>query len=293
MLINLFIDSSFHLPDPSSKAQPGDASTKGEKKGKRRQAKPTQTDITSSYMDQLLSKKKESKKPKKKFKKEVQENNEEAHEESIQSSSESEEVFIQIKPQMEAFGVQVNIEATPDSFRNVQSSECEVVIKRATPLNLEKSSSKRLLLTEPKKKLNKEVKIKFAESIDKLDKDSVSSIEEYIYHDMTSSDRNNLHKIRRYEHRFMKASDDLKCRSPKAVVKREKFSDYIMKNTSYHRASPSPHTHKAREFSPILKRRISEPDFSHISLVKMISRYGQYEDKEYVALTGKIIDFQY
>ena len=121
-----------------------------------------------------------------------------------------------------------------------------------------------------------------------------------IFPEITSSDRRNIRKVREYEHKFFKSSDNGKWISPKASIKKEKFSDYVKTNTGYYNGSMSPVIQKQKEFSPILKRKRSNVVFDSIDLFQVFDKYQKSnggntfknkDEKEYIALTGKTIEF--
>jgi hypothetical protein len=113
---------------------------------------------------------------------------------------------------------------------------------------------------------------------------------------MSNSDRK---KMKIYEHKFSKSSDQGRCISPKNV-EREKFGDYINRKTEYHKVTGgggSPKTTKSKLFSPIFKRNTSHEEMGEAVLqitlkkLKTLKRLQTTELKQYTALSGKFLNF--
>ena len=92
-----------------------------------------------------------------------------------------------------------------------------------------KSSNQELNSFEERKKPGM-VKIQYKFSQGEVE-DQNSASSEYIPPVMTSTDRKNIEKVQKYEHKFMKTSDNVTNIHPvkKNMMKTQKFSDYIGK----------------------------------------------------------------
>jgi hypothetical protein len=111
---------------------------------------------------------------------------------------------------------------------------------------------------------------------------------------MSKSDRK---KMKIYEYKFSKSSDQGRCISPKNV-EREKFGDYISRKTDYHKVGGSPKTTKSKQFSPIFKRNTSPKEMGEAILqitlrkLKTPKRLQTTDIKQYTALSGKVLNFE-
>jgi len=153
-----------------------------------------------------------------------------------------------------------------------------------------KSSGRDLDQTKKAQNMNK-VKIRYKKFEEKKeDWSSVSS--KYIKPELTSSDRRNIKKCKKYEHRFRKTGDTISHYSPpKDSLESDHFSDYISKNTKYYENGGSPQPRKNMSFSPVLNRMGSFPRMNCIELKKIEDKKND-DSKRYVALSGKLLDFK-
>ena len=92
-------------------------------------------------------------------------------------------------------------------------------------------------------------------------------------YDVSDSDRNSIRKMREYEHRFYKSSDNGKSISPKVSINKERLIDFIQTNTGYYSRHMSPEVKKQKEFSPVLKRRRSNIEFEQLDLFQVFHNY--------------------
>ena len=194
------------------------------------------------------------------------------------------------KPKVKNIGIQTNLRKSKPSRIDMKLPESGAETINDFSSNQDRRSSKNLRAgVHPKPVKNVRIKLLETSKITESDDSQHNSHGEAL----TSTDRMRLRKIKKYEHKFQKSSDVGRSVSPK-TVKRRGNVDYFQRETGFYEPSHSPENLKlkTRDFSPILARKHSEPEMLQLSMTKMLDRYQTCDEKQFVALSGKILNFK-
>ena len=187
------------------------------------------------------------------------------------------------------FGIQVNI---PKEEVKADPGSNYVDDKSIKDNTTDKVDNVNLVNKVPKDKVIKDIKVK----LKRISKQAITGSltpEDLGLDSVSNSERERIKNARLYEHKFAKTSDDGKSKSPKAKVPLQKFSEFLSKNTGYYSHSPVPMIKQdGRSFSPILRRQRSYSKFESLEVIQLNDSFASSRDIEYVALTGKIINFE-